>query len=71
MIDKSDLDATSNLGLTALCLAALDGHLKIVQLLIKKGADPKHKAKNGLTPSDLAKMGNHLGVMKFIAENTK
>lgn len=41
-------------GLTALCWAALKGHLHCVQLLIERGSNIEHNDNNGRTPLDLA-----------------
>ncbi len=43
-------------GQTSLHLAAFNGHLRVVELLIKRGADVNRRDKNGKTPLDYALM---------------
>ena len=51
---------------TALHVAAQAGHLNIVQLLLKKGANPCVKDQNGLTASQLARVNGHFKVVDFL-----
>lgn len=57
------MSLSDNNGATALFVAAASGHSKIVQLLIKNGADVNLKNNEGLTPlhaaSDFGKTINH------------
>ena len=52
----TDVDAKDGFGLgrTPLHFAAREGHKKIVELLIDKGADMNAKANDGTTPLDMA-----------------
>ena len=51
-----------NQGMTALHFACLYGHLKIVQMLIRKNCDLIPKDKDGATPLHLACCGGNLDV---------
>ena len=46
-------------GKTPLHYAAMDGHKKIVKLLLEKGANPNSTGRNGATPLHLASSGWH------------
>ena len=52
---------------TALHAAAEAGHLSIVQLLLKKGANPCVRDPNGRTASRLARAAGHTEVADFLA----
>ena len=55
-------------GYTALHFACLTGRLKMVDLLLKAGADPKAQSHRGLTPWNIAKSlavdGKHAGIKR-------
>ena len=55
-------------GYTALHFACLTGRLKMVELLLKAGADPKAQSHGGLTPWNIAKSlatdGKHAGIKR-------
>ena len=51
---------------TALHAAAQAGHLEIVQLLLKKGANPCVKDQNGRTAYQLAHASGHVEVADFL-----
>jgi ankyrin repeat protein len=53
-------------GRTPLMLAAEKGHKPVVSLLLKRGADPKLKDKNGKTAADWAAFFNHDDVAKLL-----
>jgi ankyrin repeat protein len=47
----ADVDAVHNIGVTPLYIASQNGHLAVVELLLKKGADPEFKFPvNDMTP---------------------
>ena len=50
--------------------AACKGHLKIVKLLLQKGADVNSKDGYGSSPLYLAAKGGHLEVVKFLVQIT-
>jgi hypothetical protein len=49
-------------------VAAYDGKLPVVELLLESGADPNAIDRLGKTPAELAKEVNHTGVAKLIKE---
>ena len=51
---------------TALHAAAQAGHISIVQLLLKKGANPCVRDQNGRTASQLARVNGHFKVVDFL-----
>ena len=53
-------------GETALCLAAAKGHEKVVELLLKLGADRELANRFGDTPLDLAEENQHAKVVKLL-----
>ena len=60
---------TSRLGMTPLMYAALTGRLEVVQLLIKKGADPNAQTSFGTTSLMWAIKGGHPEVAEFILDS--
>lgn len=55
-------------GESALHAACLFGHLPVVKMLIRAGADPKLVNQDGATPSELAKKGNHSQVVHYLTQ---
>ncbi|WP_108784243.1 ankyrin repeat domain-containing protein [Wolbachia endosymbiont of Bemisia tabaci] len=53
--------------LTPLHFAALNGHFKVVELLISKGADINAKDDSGLTPLHLASGGGYEEIVKLLS----
>ena len=53
-------------GYTALHAASENGHLEIVQILVKNGANVKAKTTDGNTPSDLARISEKLQVVNYL-----
>jgi ankyrin repeat protein len=49
-----DVDAKTNIGITALMMAATEGHAEAVRLLLKFGADRTLKDDEGLTAKEIA-----------------
>ena len=65
-IGKPDKRDTCNSGLTALCLASKGGHSKVVQILLKEGADPKIQTKDGWTALMYASQNGHSKVVQIL-----
>jgi ankyrin repeat protein len=69
---KADVNAQVKVGrfkdTTALIMAATEGHLKVVQLLLNKKADLKLADKRGRTALSSAVTGNHLKIVKALLE---
>lgn len=64
------LDARLANGMTPLHVAAENGQLAIVELLVKAGADASATTKNGRTPRALA-FGRHDAVARYLEPHTK
>lgn len=61
-----DINATTNIGITPLMMAATEGHAEAVRLLVNQGADVTLKDHDGLTAKDVAiKNGNQCLVDLF------
>jgi ankyrin repeat protein len=56
---KPDLEAAEESGATALHIAAGDGQVELVRLLLAAGADPAARNAEGRTPADVAAKANH------------
>lgn len=57
---------TPSYSLTPLHFAALNGHVKVVELLIRNGADVNAKDDSGLTPLHLASGGGYEEIVKLL-----
>ena len=53
-------------GCTALCIAAYAGHLEVVQMLLKAGADLNQAKTDGCTPLHLATTRGHEDVVQTL-----
>lgn len=49
-LDRADIDATGESGISALHLAVNNGNLAIVEVLVRAGANVNQRSKDGLTP---------------------
>jgi len=56
-------------GLSVLHVAAKHGHVRVVQLLLQKEADPNAEGKNGLVPLHVATHYNQVEVMVLLLKN--
>lgn len=56
---KPDLEAAEENGATALHIAAGEGQVELVRLLLAAGADPAARDGDGRTPADVAAEANH------------
>lgn len=57
-------------GITALDIAAENGDLPIVQMLLAYGADPRLARSDGALPIDIARSNHHEAVAKLIADHS-
>lgn len=55
----ADVNATTDAGVTALMIAAGHNNMPMIAFLIRNGADPAVKNKDGKTALDIAKTANH------------
>lgn len=60
------IDLSCNQGATALSIAAQEGHLSIVAMLLEKGADPEHVDKYGRTPVKVAGKQGHTNTVRLL-----
>ncbi len=65
--EGNDIDAKTQNGDTALCIAAKHGDLEAVKALIMAGANVNHQNNKGLTPLMLATQNKYLETMKILA----
>jgi ankyrin repeat protein len=66
------VDSIDTIGRTALWLASFQGHLLIVQLLVRGGADFERAAEDGQTPIDVAReRGRTTEVVKYLDTESK
>lgn len=56
-----------NISICLNCLAAGQGHLKIIQWLRENGADPKLRNELGESPVDVARRYGQLGALKLLS----
>lgn len=66
----AQLNATVWPGLTALHIAARDGHLEVVRALLAGGGDPGAKTPDGDTPLTLAETGGHTEVAALLRRHS-
>lgn len=68
---KADLEVTENsYEWTPLHVAAVDGHLSVVKLLIDAGADVSRPDSSGWTAKEHAALRGHIGISRLLAEHT-
>ena len=65
---SADLHATDALGNSPLHLAAFNGHVKVISLLLEAGADATHQNGELDTPLYMAVLSNNLPCVSIIAE---
>jgi len=65
-VPKINVNALNSVGESPLMLAALKGHLEVVDKLVKKGADVN---KPGWTPLHYAASNGHVAVLKLLLDN--
>jgi len=58
-----------NIGCTALCIAALNGRLEVIRVLLAAGADKNVESEAGLTPLDVAFMKGHDSVASLLRDS--
>jgi glycerophosphodiester phosphodiesterase len=69
---KAELDiAEKTFGWTPVFIACVDGHLPIVELLIKSGADVDRVDTSGWSPKEHAALRGHINIAKRLAEVTQ
>jgi|GEM_PF-2372430 len=65
----ADVDAVHNIGVTPLYIASQNGHLAVVELLLKKGADPEFKFPvNDMTPLCNAAYNGKAAVVQMLLD---
>ncbi|KAK7229034.1 hypothetical protein V2G26_001204 [Clonostachys chloroleuca] len=68
---KADLEASENTyAWTPLHVAAVDGHLPIVKLLVESGANVSRPDSSGWTAKEHAALRGHIDIAKLLAEHT-
>ena len=63
-----DMNSKDKCGNTPLLVAAVYGHLSVIEYWIEHGCDPLHRNNNGDTAVHLAALNGHLSVVKFFVE---
>jgi ankyrin repeat protein len=61
--DSADRD-----GYSALHGASENGHVECVRMLLERGANPRRHTHDGLSPLDLAEMGDHAAVERLLRQ---
>ena len=61
-----DAEFVDGVGRSALHMAAKNGHLDAVKVLLEAGADPSLRASKGITASIMAKRAGHINIVKEI-----
>lgn len=67
-LPEADIEATDAFGYTPLHIAANEGNLTMVQLLIEGGANITAKTKTGYTPLHLSLLKNHMKVARLLCQ---
>jgi ankyrin repeat protein len=62
----ADLETKDKNGYTPLAVASAEGHLAVVQALVRAGADKEVKAENGFTPLTVASLNGHQAVVEAL-----
>ena len=63
---RADLETKDTNGCTPLVVASLNGHLAVVEALVRAGAEKEAKAVNGFTPLTAASGHGHLAVAEAL-----
>ena len=66
--EGNDVNASDDIGYTALHAAAENNHVAIVKLLLQHGADVTAAVTSGETPADLAALSGHDDVAKLLTD---
>ncbi|XP_029981407.1 ankyrin repeat domain-containing protein 50 [Sphaeramia orbicularis] len=61
-----NIDLACNQGATALSIAVQEGHINIVAMLLKKGANPDHIDKYGRSPVKVASKHGHFNIIRLL-----
>lgn len=61
-----DIDLSCHQGATALSIAAQEGHVHIVAMLLERGADPEHVDKYNRTPMKVAAKHGHHNILQLL-----
>ena len=68
---QANIDLRDRGGYTPLHLAALNGHHKVVQLLVSQGADPTIRTLSGLTAADVTRSENVIRALRPAEQHTR
>lgn len=68
LLNKANIDATTEEGVTALIYAAQRGYLDIVKILVFNGADIHHSTKNGTNALLAASMFDHPEIVSYLLQ---
>jgi ankyrin repeat protein len=66
LLNGADVNATDEVGMTALHYAVLGGEIRVVQLLLNAGANVQAKSPSGETPIDLAKSAKENALVRVL-----